>query len=121
MTKPNNLPTVTVETVLGPVPADDLGFVLPHEHLAARLWDIKEAPGVARGGTLGAVYVDDDLLAAELSAFKQLGGGAIVELTLPAIGRDPLRYRRLIGKDRRARGDGLRMVPGALLSRRRPD
>jgi predicted metal-dependent phosphotriesterase family hydrolase len=95
VTKPNNLPTATVETVLGPVPADDLGFVLPHEHLAARLWDIKEAPGVARGGTLGAVYVDDDLLAAELSAFKQLGGGAIVELTLPAIGRDPVRYRRI--------------------------
>ena len=50
MTKPNNLPTVTVETVLGPVPAGDLGFVLPHEHLAARLWDIKEAPGVAAVG-----------------------------------------------------------------------
>jgi predicted metal-dependent phosphotriesterase family hydrolase len=41
------------------------------------------------------VYVDDDLLAAELTAFKQLGGGAIIELTLPAIGRDPARYRRL--------------------------
>jgi predicted metal-dependent phosphotriesterase family hydrolase len=81
--------------VLGPVAAGDLGFVLPHEHLAARLWDIKEAPGFARGGTLGAVYIDDDLLAAELSAFKELGGGALVELTLPAIGRDPARYRRL--------------------------
>ncbi len=86
---------VTIETVLGPVSPHDLGFVLPHEHLAARLWDIKEAPAVARGSTLGAVYVDDELLAAELSAFKELGGGAIVELTLPAIGRDPVRYRRL--------------------------
>src|SRR5277367_113989 len=86
---------VTIETVLGPVSPSDLGFVLPHEHLAARLWDIKEAPAVARGSTLGAVYVDDELLAAELSAFKELGGGAIVELTLPAIGRDPARYRRL--------------------------
>jgi predicted metal-dependent phosphotriesterase family hydrolase len=95
LTEPSASPTETIETVLGPVPAADLGFALPHEHLAARLWDIKEAPGVARGATLGAVYIDDDLLAAELSAFKQRGGGAIVEVTLPAIGRDPARYRRL--------------------------
>jgi predicted metal-dependent phosphotriesterase family hydrolase len=95
VTEPSAVPAMTVETVLGPVPAGDLGFVLPHEHLAARLWDIKEAPGVAFGSTLGAVYVDDDLLSSELAAFKQLGGGAVVELTLPAIGRDPVRYRRL--------------------------
>ena len=84
-----------VETVLGPVQAAELGFVLPHEHLAARLWDIAEAPAVARGATLGAVYVDEALLASELASFKALGGGCIVEVTLPAIGRDPLRYRRL--------------------------
>jgi predicted metal-dependent phosphotriesterase family hydrolase len=84
-----------VQTVLGPVPAGELGFVLAHEHLAARLWDIPEAPSVARGATHGAIYLDDELLAGELGAFKAVGGGAIVELTLPAIGRDPVRYRAL--------------------------
>jgi predicted metal-dependent phosphotriesterase family hydrolase len=90
-----NVSPALVETVRGPVPTTDLGFVLPHEHLAARLWDIPEAPSVARGATQGAVYLDDGLLADEVSAFKAAGGGAIVELTLPAIGRDPELYRRL--------------------------
>jgi predicted metal-dependent phosphotriesterase family hydrolase len=84
-----------VQTVLGPVAAGDLGFTLPHEHLRARLFDIPEAPAVASGAALGAVYLDDDLLAEELSAFKAMGGPTLVELTLPAIGRDPARYVRL--------------------------
>jgi predicted metal-dependent phosphotriesterase family hydrolase len=90
-----NTRTTFVQTVLGPVQSTDLGFVLTHEHLGARLWDIAEAPAVARGATQGAIYLDEDLLAAEMAAFKELGGGTIVELTLAAIGRDPERYKRL--------------------------
>jgi predicted metal-dependent phosphotriesterase family hydrolase len=88
-------PPAFVQTVLGPVPSNELGFALPHEHLGARLWDIPQAPAVARGATQGALYLDEDMLASEMLAFKELGGGAIVELTLPAIGRNPERYKRL--------------------------
>ena len=92
---PRPAPSGLVQTVLGPLPSSELGLVLTHEHLSARLWDIPQAPAVARGATQGALYLDEDLLAAEMLAFKELGGGAIVELTLPAIGRDPERYARL--------------------------
>ena len=32
--------TPHVQTVLGPVPPDELGFTLPHEHTRCVLWQI---------------------------------------------------------------------------------
>jgi phosphotriesterase-related protein len=95
-------------TVLGAVPASDLGVVCPHEHvlidLQVYLADRDAGDGGARRltiDTLGAVrqrpelvhdnYVLDDLAIAvqELDVYRRAGGGTIVDVTLDDIGRSP--------------------------------
>lgn len=72
--------TTDVMTVLGPVPADRLGVVLPHEHLFCNTLAEYRSDGL----------IDDvGLIVAELSRFKAAGGGTVVELTCPNIGRRP--------------------------------
>jgi len=95
-----------VQTVLGPVSPDSLGLVLPHEHI---LCDVTP-PGVAEaaGGrqvevTLRNVHdiryhwiqhygnhiLDDVAVAAdEVAAFREAGGGTIVEMTIHGIKPD---------------------------------
>ena len=75
----------TVMTVRGPVPARELGFILPHEHIYCKLrhadyrYDVPDQFG------------DEDLMAEEVSAFAELGGGTIFELSVPDTGRAPER------------------------------
>lgn len=98
-------------TVRGPVPAEELGVVLPHEHLLvdARVYwrppddpeqlEIAEAPVEMRSiGWLrrnpylvrdNACLTDKELCIREVEEFTKLGGGTIVDVTLDDIGRDP--------------------------------
>lgn len=76
---------VDVMTVTGPVPADDLGVVLAHEHVFIDL--VSEYRGT---GLLN----DEQLAAAELRALREAGGGTLVDLTTDEIGRDPQALRR---------------------------
>ena len=92
--------TPHVQTVLGPVPPDALGFILPHEHTRCVLWQI---PGRWDYWELTG---EDDLILPELARFRELGGTCLVDVTLPAIGRDPERLRRL------ATASGLHLVMG---------
>lgn len=79
---------MSVMTVTGPVEPSDLGLTLTHEHL---LCDRKRITG-----NQDHVLGDERLAAAELSDFAAIGGGgAVVDLTLPDIGRDPLALRRI--------------------------
>jgi predicted metal-dependent phosphotriesterase family hydrolase len=89
-----------VRTTAGDVPADQLGFTLPHEHTYISLWEI---PG--RFDYSGQVD-DEDTLAAELAQYVHAGGRTLVDLTLPGMGRDATRVAQL--------GDrvGLQMVVG---------
>ncbi len=89
-----------VQTVLGPVPPDALGFILPHEHTRCVLWQI---PGRWDYWELTG---EDDLILPELARFRELGGTCLVDVTLAAIGRDPERLRRL------ATASGLHLVMG---------
>jgi len=89
-----------VETVTGPVAAADLGFTLPHEHTYIDLWSI---PG--RFDYEGQL-ADEDVLAAELAEYAELGGRTIVDLTLPGMGRDVGAVAAL------ARRTGLNVVVG---------
>lgn len=76
----------TVMTVRGPVSADDLGAVLPHEHLFSDLLLEYRADGL----------LDDVPLAvAEVARFAAAGGGTIVDLTTAEIGRDPAALREV--------------------------
>ena len=89
-----------VMTVSGPIPPEKLGFTLPHEHTAISLWHI------ANRWDYWELTPDDDLIIAELSDFRRRGGGTVVDLTLPGVGRDPGRLRRL------ASATGLNIVMG---------
>jgi phosphotriesterase-related protein len=119
----------SIETVLGPVPAADLGRTLIHEHLLIDLWpwfDGPDASGVpaevasrpvgpdtiadVRANPFGVrdnlVLDDAALAAAELAPFVLAGGRTVVDLTLPEIGRDPQALADL------ARATGLNVVMG---------
>jgi phosphotriesterase-related protein len=105
-----------VETVLGPVPADDLGPTLIHEHVRMDLWPWFDVPGLdatpAERAVADLVVADDplvmervranpfavrdnllltdaDLAVSELARFAATGGRTVVDLTLDEIGRDP--------------------------------
>ncbi len=79
----------TVMTVLGPIPADRLGFTLPHEHIYCRL---QQADYRYTGGDQ---FDDDDVMASEVSAFAERGGATIFDLSVPDNGRSPERLRAL--------------------------
>ncbi len=105
-----------LETVLGPVAADELGYTLVHEHLRIDLWPWFDAPGAdasAAERALADLVVTDDpvtmeavranpfavrdnlvlddarLAAGELARFAEAGGRTVVDLTIDEIGRDP--------------------------------
>ena len=78
-----------VMTVTGPIPPERVGFTLPHEHTGLSLWHV---PGRWDHWQLTA---DDELVGDELREARRRGAATIVDLTLPGIGRDPERLRRL--------------------------
>ena len=89
-----------VMTVSGPIPPDRLGFTLPHEHCGISLWH------VANRWDYWELTPDDDIVLEELRDYRRRGGGTLVDLTLPGVGRDPARLRRL------ASATGLNIVMG---------
>jgi phosphotriesterase-related protein len=100
----------TVTTVLGPVPAEQLGKTIIHEHLFIDLScyfrppeSAEEAKAFAQPVTLenlhfvhsdpygshdNCILDNVDLAVKEVNFFKELGGQTIVDVTLPDIGRD---------------------------------
>lgn len=116
----------TAMTVLGPVPASELGTTLFHEHL-----HMDASPLLAVHGYVGKPgrpfdaeaaaearwnpgshpdnyrFVEDELVAAELGRFKAAGGGTVVDQTPPALGRDPGALVAI------ARASGLHVIMGA--------
>ena len=81
-----------VMTVSGPIPPERIGFTLPHEHTGIYLWHIQER------FDYWELTPDEDALAEELRDFRRRGGSTLVDLTLPGIGRDPERLRRLASR-----------------------
>jgi phosphotriesterase-related protein len=89
-----------VQTVLGPIDPGELGFTLPHEHTQISLWHIP-----ARWD-YWQLTRDEPLILEELGAFREAGGGGIVDLTMPGVGRDPAWLAGI------ARASGLKVVMG---------
>lgn len=81
-----------VMTVSGPIPPDRVGFTLPHEHTGIYLWHIQDR------WDNWELTPDEDAIADELREFRRRGGSTLVDLTLPGVGRDPERLRRLAGR-----------------------
>ena len=78
-----------VMTVQGPVDPSTLGFILPHEHTQCALWHIADR------WDYWELTPDEPVILAELALFKEAGGTALADLTLPGIGRDPAWLRRI--------------------------
>ncbi|HEY8167447.1 MAG TPA: hypothetical protein VIF84_01920 [Candidatus Limnocylindrales bacterium] len=89
-----------VQTVLGRRPAADIGVTLPHEHTRCILWHIPNR------WDYWQLTGEEDLIVAELGAYRVAGGSCLVDVSLDAIGRDPARLRRL------AEATGLHVVMG---------
>jgi len=104
-------------TTSGRVPAEELGIVLPHEHLLFDLsaylteplgerereladaaltlesaGDLRRSPLVSRKNL---VMQDADIAARELAYFRDAGGRTIVDFTLPELKRDVAAAARL--------------------------
>ena len=90
-----------VETVLGRVDPDELGWILPHEHTAIALWHI------ANRWDYWELRRDEAVIVEELATFVGAGGSAIVDLTLPGVGRDPEWLVRV------SRATGLHVIMGS--------
>jgi predicted metal-dependent phosphotriesterase family hydrolase len=87
----------TVMTVTGPVKASDLGVVLPHEHVFVNVMREYRGSGMLH---------DPAVALEELTDFRRHGGGTLVELTLPGLGRDPLALAKV------SRASGVHIVMG---------
>lgn len=72
----------SISTTLGPKEADELGFILPHEHVFVdlRTWD---TPGYAEAEADEVIQ----LMAPELDRAKAAGITAIVECSTVGVGR----------------------------------
>lgn len=115
------VPDGRVMTVAGPVPAVELGVVLPHEHLLTDTtvcyWQepaegsaLAALQGPVEMGKLGflrrnlfalrdnLVLDDRELAVAELAEFRELGGGTVVDVTPVEIGRDPVALREIASR-----------------------
>src|SRR2546428_4195073 len=71
-----------VQTVLGPLPAGDLGLTVSHEPLLCR------PPASVSDADPDLVLDDQEAALTELAAFKAAGGNAVVEVTPVDYGRD---------------------------------
>jgi len=115
-------------TVRGPISAGELGVTLMHEHVFIDLSFLLDPPTaewqqrlvdaeitLANRGLLqvdpyvnrGNLVLDDfDLAMAELAAFRQLGGGSVVDLTISGIRPQPAKLREISDRT------GLHIVAG---------
>ncbi|WP_411733117.1 phosphotriesterase [Paeniglutamicibacter sp.] len=90
MTDTTTLPAATVNTVLGPIPAHDLGVVAVHEALLSVVPGAQFAPDV----TMDRAEIFE-ALAKKLNEFRDNGGKAIVDSTGMFHGRDLKLYEAL--------------------------
>jgi predicted metal-dependent phosphotriesterase family hydrolase len=90
-----------VQTVLGPVPPESLGFTLPHEHTQIALWHIP-----ARWD-YWQLTRDEPVILEELERYRAAGGSALVDVTPAGMQRDPEWLRGL------ATASKLHLVMGA--------
>jgi len=114
------------QTVLGPINVDDLGITLPHEHLLLdmKIWFTEPTEATLKQlayekiklkNLFWVIYnqynnLDNMQLFSEEDAiheamiFKNEGGGTIVDVTTPGLGRDPLALARI------SRATGLNII-----------
>lgn len=80
----------SVQTVRGPIPAEELGFVLPHEHIIVDSYDVRR--------NSEGVLLDHQMAIDEVSFFKAAGGDSMVEQTIYGLHPDPVGLRDISEK-----------------------
>jgi phosphotriesterase-related protein len=117
------------QTVLGPIPAEDMGITLPHEHLLIDFRLMFKEPESARERELARQPVslgnlawvrrnfnsnldnlrlqDESVARDELMLYREAGGRTLVDPTNQGLSRDPLALARV------ARATGLNIVMGS--------
>ena len=70
-----------VNTVLGQVPVDQLGLVLPHEHLIVDTYDVRRSAEM--------VLLEPETMVREVELFKAAGGGTLVDQTIYGLHPEP--------------------------------
>jgi phosphotriesterase-related protein len=88
----------TITTVSGPIPPEQLGRTLMHEHVICDFYRVT--------GDLNQLLNDEGLAVEELRLLAAAGGTALVECTTPDMGRDPAALRRI------AERTGLHIIAG---------
>lgn len=91
---------MSIVTVTGAFEAEELGVTLAHEHVLINLYKVYQPHR-------DMFLHDEQLAASELRRFADIGGGAILDLTTPDIGRDPQALNRI------SRETGVKIVMGA--------
>lgn len=71
----------SVETVLGPIVAENLGFILPHEHLLVDTYDVRR--------NSDGVLLELSTMCEEVADYKAAGGNTIVDQTIFGLHPDP--------------------------------
>lgn len=84
-----------VETVMGPVPAEQLGFTLMHEHLFLRSENVHD-----QWPHLDDLDARADEVAAKVESAYEVGVRTIVDVTTPNMARDVPRLRRIAEQTR---------------------
>jgi phosphotriesterase-related protein len=70
-----------VNTVLGQAPVDQLGLVLPHEHLIVDTYDVRRSAEM--------VLLEPETMVREVELFKAAGGGTLVDQTIYGLHPEP--------------------------------
>ena len=118
-----------IQTVLGPIPPDEAGIILPHEHLVADLTlYLEDPPDPVAAAWADQTFTvdhrwrvtancntnrdnllldDPDLVVTELQPFVEAGGRTLVDLTTTGLGPAPRTVAEI------SRRSGLNVVLGA--------
>lgn len=90
---------MAIITVKGPIPAEQAGYTLSHEHLLCDLWRLHNS--------YDNILDDESLATRELAEYRQAGGVSLVDATSCGLGRNPRALRRI------SEASGIHIVMGS--------
>jgi predicted metal-dependent phosphotriesterase family hydrolase len=90
---------MAIITVKGPIPAEQAGYTLSHEHLLCDLWRF--------ANSYDNILDDESLAIRELAEYRQAGGACLVDATSCGLGRNPSALRRI------SEASGIHIVMGS--------
>ena len=86
----------SIQTVSGLLKTENLGIVLPHEHVICDYRLCKSFQNYTSPPWGSYMHLDDpEIMAQELRIFRENGGGCVVDVTCNGWGRDPLALKEV--------------------------